>query len=62
MDTDKSKLVGFNETDFGSMIWADAPAPPKSSNEGGITSAESSAMHLNSDDPRLVIREYGGKV
>jgi len=54
-----SRLNGFNDTAFGSKIWTDAPAPPKSLNEGGITAGESSATPQNSTLPRLVIR--GGK-
>lgn len=46
----------FNKTAFGSEIWADAPAPPKSSNEGGTTADDYATASQPSTNPRLVIR------
>lgn len=46
----------FNASEFGSEIWTDASAPPKSPNEGGTTASEYSAASQSSTDPRLVIR------
>jgi phage replication initiation protein len=55
--TDKvAQAFGFNKTAFGSKIWTDASAPPKSSNEGGTTAAEYATASQTSTDPRLVIR------
>ena len=47
-------------TAFGSEIWTDASAPPKSPNEGGTADAEFTAESQSSTDPRLVTQ--GGKV
>ena len=46
----------FNGTGFGSGIWADAPAPPQSPNEGGITAAKYATASQSTTHPRLVIR------
>lgn len=46
----------FNETAFGSKIWTDASAPPKSSNEGGTTADQYATASQSSTHPRLVIR------
>lgn len=46
----------FNETAFGSKIWTDASAPPKSSNEGGTTADQYASASQSSTHPRLVIR------
>ena len=46
----------FNKTAFGSEIWADAPAPPKSSNESGTTADDYATASQPSTNPRLVIR------
>lgn len=48
--------LGFNKTNFGSRIEAEALAAAKSSNEGGIASNQNSAMPQVSDVPRLVTR------
>lgn len=55
MKTRKNKL-DFNATAFGSEIWTDAPAPPKSPNEGGTKASEYATASQSSTDPRLVIR------
>lgn len=46
----------FNDTAFGSEICNGAPAPFKSSNEGGTTAAEYAAASQSTSLPRLVIR------
>lgn len=46
----------FNEAAFGSKIWTDASAPPKSSNEGGTTADQYATASQSSTHPRLVIR------
>lgn len=55
MESHKFNL-GFNGTAFGSLIWPDASAPPKSTNEGGTASSEYAAASQSSTNPRLVIR------
>ncbi|MBC7787810.1 MAG: replication initiation factor domain-containing protein [Methylophilaceae bacterium] len=55
MKSDKTNPA-FNNTAFGSKIWADASAPPKSSNEGGSTASEYAQASQASSHPRLVIR------
>ena len=55
MKSSKNKHA-FNKTAFGSEIWADASAPPKSNNEGGILNSKTSPTLISSTDPRLVIR------
>ncbi len=62
MNNNNYIINAVNKTDFGSEIWTDAPAPPKSSNEGGIIAVELSEIALASYPPRLVTREHGGKV
>jgi phage replication initiation protein len=56
MNEFNTSKFGLNETTIGSEIWTDAPAPSKSSNEGGIASIQASTMQQTSEDPRLVIR------
>ena len=56
MDKLNLNSSGFNQSDFGSVIWTDAPALPKSPNEGGTAAVQFSAMQQTSEDPRLVIR------
>ena len=46
----------FNAAAFGSEIWPDASAPPKSPNEGGTTAREYATASQSTTDPRLVIR------
>ena len=56
MNTRKSQSKAFNKTAFGSEIWTDAPAPPKSPNEGGTAAAEYDTASQSGTDPRLVTR------
>jgi phage replication initiation protein len=51
-----SRFNAFNATAFGSEIWPDASAPPKSPNEGGTTAEQYAAASQSSTHPRLVIR------
>lgn len=62
MNTRHPKSKAFNITAFGSEIGASASALTESPNEGGTTAREYAAMSQSVTDPRLVIREYGGKV
>lgn len=56
MNIRKPHSKAFNDTAFGSGICIGAPAPFKSSNEGGTTAEEYAAASQSSDAPRLVIR------
>lgn len=56
MKPNNLKFNACDKTAFGSEICADAPAPLKSSNEGGTTAAQYSTASQSSNAPRLVIR------
>jgi len=47
---------GFNESAFGSGIWTDALAPPKSPNECGTAADEYATASQSTTHPRVVIR------
>ena len=51
-----SKLIAFNDTAFGSVGCADAPAPLNQPNEGGTATPQASSSLVSADTPRLVIR------
>ena len=46
----------FNDTAFGSVVCADAPAPLKQPNEGGTPTPQNPTILHSSVNPRLVIR------
>lgn len=56
MNKPNSNSNVFNAAAFGSEIWTDAPAPPKSLNEGGTAVAEYATASQSAIHPRLVTR------
>ena len=56
MNNKNPNINAVNDTDFGSVIGTDAPAPPQLPNEGGTATPQISTILESADAPRLVTR------